>query len=1034
MVSSNKKKVPKKLKQNKKPAVVLLVAALVLLTAAVGLGANYAINGEFLAFSLPPVFPPKNEDASSVSILPEAPVIPNLPPETVTAEPVSVRMPDELRAVTLVPGQDYFPARESDVWKKQIDEAIELAASMSMNAIVLETVGREDYAGIDVLDEIGYEAIGYAAQKTREKDMYSLAVLHVTDNNIGVEQPVPGNPADALVVDLLTNMSIGLAQSKPDGIMIDGYYHVTDQNSFSSYLNTGAATGYDNYLSGVPKGLIRHAYDTIKKQSPSVLVGLVTEPVWANHDEDERGSYTDADFSVLYDGNVDTKALMEQGQCDFVAVKAFGSLDDPETPYHSVTSWWSEVSLKTGVPLFIIHASDRAVSDAVGWGEYDQLARQVIVARELTGYSGSVFNCLTRLVENPKDCAGKLQGYYEGTVSAEHILTDLEVTQPVRTVFTSLNPSVLFAGNSDPNTEATINNVPIVTDENGYFSLEMSLKEGENTFIIAHKGKTATYKISRVVEVVREVTPTGKLTVDGGTKLTITAVAYEKAKVYAVVNGQSIAMALSEDKENDDLRDTAYRRFVGTYTIPEPTTSVQNLGSVVVYGEWDVYKKSKTGAAISVNPRALPSDGRPIMVISDRAETFPGNTISHYSDPSFFPLPKGALDYAIGSEIRYSVIDENNKQKTYSFYRLQSGLRVLTEDIGVIGASRAPVDNIVSACTVTSDNRHTSISLRTSQQVSYTARYTPDAISIQFHYTKALPQSMSLNRNPLFSSVEFSGDTMVLTLKNRGVFLGVTPYYDNAGNLVFRFNNPPAVSGNSLNNVKIVIDPGHGGNDTGALGYLGAYPEKVVNYAIAGKLASILQSRGATVVMYDTRNTTISLEQRANMAAAADPLLFISVHSNSSAYNRAAVGSEAYYFNPFSYALSQLSAGNMANALNTVNRGGKFGYYYVTRTMQYPAILVETGFMSNQTEYSKLVNSAYQNNIATGLANSVASYLRLMGENAGLTGTQQSTLGAVPAQPVPAAPVETPVVSGEVVEVEVPPSPETTDSSSESSS
>jgi N-acetylmuramoyl-L-alanine amidase len=272
---------------------------------------------------------------------------------------------------------------------------------------------------------------------------------------------------------------------------------------------------------------------------------------------------------------------------------------------------------------------------------------------------------------------------------------------------------------------------------------------------------------------------------------------------------------------------------------------------------------------------------------------------------------------------------------------------------------------------------------------------------------------------------------MILTLKKRGVFLGVTPYYDNAGNLVFRFNNPPAVSGNSLNNVKIVIDPGHGGNDTGALGYLGAYPEKVVNYAVASKLASILQSRGATVVMYDTRNTTISLEQRAHMAASADPHLFISVHANSSAYNRAAVGSEAYYFNPFSYAFAQLSAGNISNALNTVNRGGKFGYYYVVRSMQYPAILVEMGFMSNQTEYSKLVNTSYQNNIATALANSVVSYFKLMGVNAGLTGTQKSTLSAAPTPPASSSAQST---SGEAVEAGAPSTSESTDLPSVSSS
>ena len=150
---------------------MLLSAALVLLTAAVGLGANYAINGEISSFTWPTVFSPKIEDASSVSTLPEVPVLPIPSPEAETAIPVSVRMPDELRAVTLVPGQDYSPAREKEVWQGQIDEAIELAASMGMNAIVLETVGHENYADVGALDAAGYEAIAYAAQKTREKDM-----------------------------------------------------------------------------------------------------------------------------------------------------------------------------------------------------------------------------------------------------------------------------------------------------------------------------------------------------------------------------------------------------------------------------------------------------------------------------------------------------------------------------------------------------------------------------------------------------------------------------------------------------------------------------------------------------------------------------------------------------------------------------------------------------------------------------------------------------------------------------------------------
>jgi N-acetylmuramoyl-L-alanine amidase len=546
---------------------------------------------------------------------------------------------------------------------------------------------------------------------------------------------------------------------------------------------------------------------------------------------------------------------------------------------------------------------------------------------------------------------------------------------------------VLFTGNTDPNTDATINGVEIKTDENGYFQLEMDLVEGENTFRIVHKGKTVTYQITRVTEVVREVSPAeGVLNADGSTKLTVTAVAYAQARVYAVLNGTTISMQPAET-EDDEYRDTAYRRFTGVYTVPDATTAVQNLGAIVVYGEWDGLKKSKTGATVRVNVKALPSDGKPIVVTSDWAETFPSSTVSHYSDPTYLPLPKGALDYAIGSEIRYTITEEN-RLKTFSFYRLQSGLRVLTDDIATVGTG--PSGNRISGCTVTSDARHTKVILATRQQVSYTARYTAEAITVQFHYTESLPDGMQLSKNPLFSQVSFKGDTMTLTLKNRGKFLGYTAYYDDGGNLVLRFNNPPAASGKNLNGAKIVIDPGHGGNDPGALGYLASHPEKVVNYSVASKLSKILSSRGADVVLLNTYYNNLSLAQRLQQTVDADPHLFVSVHANSSAYSPSAAGSEAYYFNYFSSAFAQYASANLAKALGTSNRGAKFGYYYVTRSMQYPAILVETGFMSNRTEYHKLIDGGYQDNLAYGIADAIGSYFAYMGTAGTLTGTQTS--------------------------------------------
>lgn len=1001
-------------KKNKRAAAVCLCASLVLLTAATGGMAVAASRGGFIDLPvLSALAQPGQEERPDASRAPsETPPDADMTPDegapapgeepAPPPEPARIRRPDEMRAVMLTPGVDYLTGESAAQSKERIDDAVAAAVDLTMNTMIVETAlpdGGVVYPSALLPNarlEPGFDPVAHAVESARAAGLYVYVVCYATDRlPDGQSGPAAlGGRVDAALLDAVAaDMSNVAASYRPDGVLLDGYYNVADPSSYQTYLRSGAAIGFDAYMRAIPEELVTLAREKIKAAAPSVQLGLLSEAQWASQSEVEGGSATSAAFSALTDGNADALRYAKQGLVDFVAVRAYGSLDDGVIPYQQVVSWWAEETVKAGVPLYVVHAADRAVTDAVGWSEYDQLARQVITGREQPGYEGSIFNSLSRLLENPKDMAVKLVGYYEGSVKPEHIMTDLELTQPAKTVFTSFDPTVIFAGNTDPNTDATINGTPVVTDENGYFTLEMDLAEGENVFQIVHKGKTVTYKITRVVEVVREVTPTGVITADGGTKLTIGAVAYADAKVYAVINGKTVPMTLVEDEADDTLRDTAYRRFAGTFTLPEATTTVQDLGSIVVFGEWQEFKKNKTGGSVKVNARALPSDGRPVVVTSEWAETFPSNTLSHYSDPSYFPLPKGALDYAVGDEIKYTATDDG-KTKTYSFYRLQSGLRVLTGDIAAAPVSAAPVGNRVSGCTVTSDSRHTRVILSTQQKVAYTARFSSDAVTVQFHYTSGMPEGMSLNKNPLFSSVSFTDDTMTLKLREQGVFMGYAAYFDSDGNLVLRFNNPPVVSGNDLTGVKIVVDPGHHVSDPGAPGYLASHPERVINYQVAAKLASVLRSRGASVVMYDTQNYAFSLEQRVQMANAADPHLFVSIHSNSSAYSRSADGSEAYYFSPYSYALSQYAAGNTASALNTNNRGGKFGRYYVTRSMQFPSILVEMGFMSNQTEYSKLVNDEYQSRVASGLAGSISSYLKLMGNNAGLTGTQSS--GAAP--------------------------------------
>jgi len=102
--------------------------------------------------------------------------------------------------------------------------------------------------------------------------------------------------------------------------------------------------------------------------------------------------------------------------------------------------------------------------------------------------------------------------------------------------------------------------------------------------------------------------------------------------------------------------------------------------------------------------------------------------------------------------------------------------------------------------------------------------------------------------------------------------------------------------------------------------------------------------------------------------------LFVSVHHNTSP-NTKANGVEAYYFSNQSKSLASSVAAGISNSAGMTNRGGKYSTYFVTRHQHFPSILVECGFLSNQTEYNRLIESSTQEQIAKGLSDGIIAYL-----------------------------------------------------------
>ncbi len=215
----------------------------------------------------------------------------------------------------------------------------------------------------------------------------------------------------------------------------------------------------------------------------------------------------------------------------------------------------------------------------------------------------------------------------------------------------------------------------------------------------------------------------------------------------------------------------------------------------------------------------------------------------------------------------------------------------------------------------------------------------------------------------------------------------------------------------------IVIDPGHGGKDPGAFGG-STRKERTIVLSISKKLREILTQKGYTVLMTRDTNRFIPLRERTAFAIQHKADLFLSIHANGSESPKAR-GIETYYLNVTStdeasekiaarenadsgYSIQELEkllksiiqqsksedskrlAGHIQQQLvrttGAIDRGVKHARFVVLIGTNVPAVLIETGFVSNPTEGRRLSTPAYQHKIATAIAQGVDRFLGKTGE------------------------------------------------------
>ncbi len=175
--------------------------------------------------------------------------------------------------------------------------------------------------------------------------------------------------------------------------------------------------------------------------------------------------------------------------------------------------------------------------------------------------------------------------------------------------------------------------------------------------------------------------------------------------------------------------------------------------------------------------------------------------------------------------------------------------------------------------------------------------------------------------------------------------------------LTIRLKHPPKT--NTLKNLKVAIDAGHGGSNVGARGVSGRVTEKEYNLIIAKLLADRLRSHGANVFMTRTSDQTLSMDQRLQMLQSFQPDIMLSIHLNSSAKDTVK-GVSTYYRYPGFRDLSLKILNRMA-ALDIDNWGniGNFNFSLNSST-EYPNALVEVAFVSNAEDEKKILSADFR--------------------------------------------------------------------------
>ncbi len=603
-------------------------------------------------------------------------------------------------------------------------------------------------------------------------------------------------------------------------------------------------------------------------------------------------------------------------------------------------------------------------------------------------------------------------------------IAGLTVTEPALTGILWTEKTITFRGTADPREVLTIGGQTVPVSQDGSFAQEVTLQWGSNEIAVVYRGETVIYQIQHYYAL-QYITPVGDGVYSCGAVLEVSAAIREGAGLTVHFNGEIIPMKEAAVQPQSGLAE-GFVLYTGSYALPSRNLDDLNMGAITFVATCDGQTEILASGTVTCLKRTdvLKSDpsvtpqggsyvdvgsGYIVEILNNSAETFLGSDVSKdKSSPKVNYLPKGTVDYGYVEDIENGTYTIRLRCGRRVYLKLKNYPPVTLPKVVDTYLGTLPDHNEIRVAQLKQNRDHTVLVLDTLWKAPFyfdllPQRYvnegiqdyrvdqvTAEYVDITFCYATRFTGNVQIpDDNPLFSRAVLTQNkndcTLRLYLKKTGGFYGWDAYYNDAGQLCFRFINPKTVHktdtnpyGVDLTGVNIMLDVGHGGRDPGAV--VGGYHEADLNLQLAMKLKAELESMGATVLLNRSDDRSLTSQDRIAYLKEQGVDLCLAIHQNSLDGYPNLSGFELGYATPFSQPAAELIFEETEASGIYSNHRLYWHYYYVARETACPVVLLENGYMTNADDLAGMIDGQIQLKKARAVARGVARYFQWMNE------------------------------------------------------